>query len=449
MIKEKKELNPLIIQNKYKQIDTSIHPFYLTLNITNECNLRCKYCYIKKQPEYMSFDIAKKSIDFIYKNLSALRQKHNEILNDYKGFIYFFGGEPLLNYTLIQEIVDYVENTYPNSFNFAIVTNGLLLTNNICQFLKDHDFQVKISYDGFLSTERVDKYKQNVNNLIIERIKLLLQYIPEAIVRGTITKDNLPHWFDTYLEYEELGFQSCSFDFEYYTDWTNSYNIIKDELEKFKKYYEYNFLSNEYPKLEFPLINDTLNELIRKDLTDILDLKDYNKNPLGICNHCGFGLEMISVDINGNIYPCHEYPGYETTHCIGNINTGIDYNLIKQYQKELCNIEDNFIKTRTCENKDCLILKYNIDCNYLSCPAQVLRTQQIDLLNCIVKNHCIKLVLEMTKELFMSQNETFDNYLNEFSYYIILKDIVSQSDKEVRQQFIEYYKPGIELTLIH
>jgi len=135
-----------------------------------------------------------------------------------------------------------------------------------------------------------------------------------------------------FLDYERLGFLNCNFDFEYFTNWEDEQliNKIYIELEKFKKYYLYKFYSNEYPMLHFDIFDSCLNGMIRKELYDILQFENYNKNPLGICNHCGFGLESICVDYKGDIFPCHESPTVDSELCIGNIGTKIDYEKLKR-----------------------------------------------------------------------------------------------------------------------
>lgn len=396
----------------------------------------------------MPFIIGQKSVDFIYQKLQNLRKKYKELnINDYKCRIYFFGGEPLLNFKVIKQIVEYAETTYPNCFYYEMVTNGLLLTDEICQFLQKYNFIMKISYDGNHSTERIDKYNQNMNEKIISAIKLLLKYFPEAEVRGTITAKNIIYWFDTFFEYEKLGFQQCSFDFEYFTNWEdkNLKEKIIRELDKFKDYYLYKCYLKEDISLHFPLFDTCINELIRKELTDILDVHDYVKNPLGICNHCGFGLEMISVDYKGDIFPCHESPTADKEYCIGNIGTTIDYKKIQQLQKKLCNYEDVFISQRKCDTEDCLIYKNNIDCEYLSCPMQVLRTSEINKLNCFIKNYCLQIIINISKELFENQNIVYYKYLNNFPYYNILSEIVRQTDPKVKEFLINIYKRQIQL----
>lgn len=412
--------------------------------VTNDCNLKCKYCYVKKERQYMTFPIAQKAIDSAYEKLLNLRKEFpdTDFIQNRTGYIYFFGGEPLLNYKLIKQVIEYTDTTYSQEFQYGLVTNGLLLTKEMCEFFQQHKVNIKISYDGHFSTERVDKYNQNSVYAVEDQIKMLLQYQPGALVRGTLTKNNIEHWFDTFLDYEKLGFQRCSFDFEYYTNWESEelINKIYAELEKFKKYYLYKFYNNEYPILHFQTFDYCLHGMIRKELGDILNFTNYHKNPLGICNHCGFGLEAICIDYKGDIYPCHESPTVDKDFCIGNVDTSIDYDKLQKLQKQLCDHEDNFLFFRKCNEDDCLIYKNNMDCEYLSCPAQVLRTKQITKLHCLIKNYCLQIVTQISEELFNNNILLYDNYIKELYCYVILEDIMRQKDPAAQQYLIQEYR---------
>ena len=412
--------------------------------VTNDCNLRCKYCYVNKERQYMPFPIAQKAVDITHEKLMNLHKEFPtlDFIQQKTGYIYFFGGEPLLNYPVIKQTVEYAEKTYPNDFHYGLVTNGMLLTKEMCEFFQKYKVNIKISYDGDFSTERVDKYNKNSAPIVKERIKMLLDYQPGALVRGTITAANIDHWFDTFLEYEKLGFQRCSFDFEYFTNWEQDDLISKiyAELEKFKKYYLYKFYSNEYPILHFDTFDYCISGIIKKELANILGFDNYNKNPLGICNHCGFGLEALCVDYKGDIFPCHESPTVDPQLCLGNVSTKIDYHKLERLQAQLCNLEDKFIKSRKCDNEDCLIFKNSMDCEYLSCPVQVIRTQKVTKLHCLIKNYCLNIIQEISQQLFDDKIILYDNYIKECPFYVILEDIMQQKDPKTRQAFIQEYK---------
>jgi uncharacterized protein len=129
---------------KYEFANTS----QLLFETTNACNLKCEYCaygelynnYGTRERDFLTFPKAKNLIDF-YINLSSLLKSHNKKLS-----IGFYGGEPLLNFKLIQEVIDYVDNIIPDC-KFSMTTNGTLL-NKYIDYIVEKKFNLLISLDG-------------------------------------------------------------------------------------------------------------------------------------------------------------------------------------------------------------------------------------------------------------------------------------------------------------
>jgi len=118
----------------------------LILCVTEQCNLRCRYCIFSGSykyqrthtPRWMSFDVAKKAVDLFVRCSS---QSEFPALG-------FYGGEPLLAFSLIEQVVEYVNAKYKNKLSFHITTNGTLLTSDVTQFLVQNNFNIVISLDG-------------------------------------------------------------------------------------------------------------------------------------------------------------------------------------------------------------------------------------------------------------------------------------------------------------
>jgi uncharacterized protein len=130
---------------------------YMLLNITEDCNLRCKYCIysgnFQNQRTYtknnMKLEIALKAIDFFLKKSEASESRT----------IGFYGGEPLLNFDTIKQVVEYA-NQKCDKMQYTITTNGTLLTEKIIDFFKENNFKVGISLDGY--QELHDRYRVDV-----------------------------------------------------------------------------------------------------------------------------------------------------------------------------------------------------------------------------------------------------------------------------------------------
>ena len=125
-------------------------PIIACLNVTNQCNLKCRYCFVNQNPERMSFETATMAVTYLYKNLTAQREKTGN--PQLKGTINFFGGEPLLEWPLIKQLTEWIEENYTDCFNLGITTNGTLLSEQIIDFLYEHKITPLLSMDGDYET---------------------------------------------------------------------------------------------------------------------------------------------------------------------------------------------------------------------------------------------------------------------------------------------------------
>lgn len=108
--------------------------------VTEDCNFNCRYCYQSRKADYMPWETARSALDFFLPYLER------------NGLIYFFGGEPLLAFDLIRNLVIYLESrgrSFPKSYRFALATNGSLIDDRVLDFLEAHRFLVEVSFDGF------------------------------------------------------------------------------------------------------------------------------------------------------------------------------------------------------------------------------------------------------------------------------------------------------------
>ena len=144
--------------------------YTLSLEIINKCNLNCKYCYLgEKKNTYMSIDVAKKSVEIALHE--ALKQYDKTLL------IYFIGGEPLMAFSLMKDITDYVNKRCKETelkSMFSTTINGTLLTDEITDFFIKHKFDLKLSLDGPESVHDLNRkdyaekgsFKKIIENLV-------------------------------------------------------------------------------------------------------------------------------------------------------------------------------------------------------------------------------------------------------------------------------------------
>lgn len=167
----------------------------LILEVTTKCNFRCRYCcysdFYKDNRTHgltnMSWETAKKAIDYYISNF-YLVYKRNPLL---PATIGFYGGEPLINFRLIQKIVEYLKSTYKYNVNYNITVNGSLFTKEVQDFLVEHNFAILVSLDGDKQTHDRNRVKIDGTGTFDEIIKNL-----------KIFKENHPH-------YHKFGISGC------------------------------------------------------------------------------------------------------------------------------------------------------------------------------------------------------------------------------------------------
>lgn len=310
----------------------------LVLNITNKCNLHCTYCYEPEEAKYgpaavqMDLETAQASIDFLWQRAGKSREVN----------VIFFGGEALLNFPLMRQIVTYAQAKARASgkiVHFSLTTNGTLLTDEIIDFFQAHRFGLTISIDGpkdlhdkrrsFLTArgERKGSYE-----MILPRIRrLLARYTARPVVaRVTLTKGTIEivriyeHLTD--LGFFEVGFApvTAASGAAYGLEPVDLRHVL-DGFRELGARYVARALRNQYTGFS------NLSAL----LTDI----HQGTNKLF---PCGAGLGLLGVDGNGDVYLCHRFPGIEE-HKYGNVAEGLQYDRLNAFingahigQKPVC-----------------------------------------------------------------------------------------------------------------
>lgn len=274
----------------------------MCLHIAHDCNLRCEYCFAStgdfgEGRKLMDFETGKRAIDFLIEK--SADRKFLELD--------FFGGEPLMNFEVVKQIVEYArsrEAEYGKKFRFTITTNGMLLTEDKMQFINDEMSNVVLSIDG--RREVNDRMRKRVDGTgcydrIMENFK---KFVPmrgdkDYYVRGTYTKYNLDFSNDVMHLYD-MGFDQISVE-PVMADSKEPYAITEGDLAKIFKEYE------------------ILAEMIKKiqDEGRFINffhfMLDLDQGPCAIkrLRGCGCGNEYVAITPDGDIYPCHQFVGIE------------------------------------------------------------------------------------------------------------------------------------------
>lgn len=293
----------------------------MCLLIAMDCNLRCEYCFAGtgdygEGRALMSFDTAKKAIDFLLEN-----SKDRENLE-----VDFFGGEPTMNWQVLKDTVAYArskEKEYKKNFRFTVTTNGLLLDDDKIDYINKEMNNVVLSIDGRKEVNdrmrhRVDgsgchdKIIKNFKNLVAKRGD------KEYYVRGTYTKYNLDFSNDVMHFYDE-GFDQVSVE-PVVTDPKMPYAIHEDDLEQIGK---------EYDNLALKLMDIEKKGGFCNFFHFMIDL---DQGPCAIkrLRGCGCGNEYVAISTDGDIFPCHQFVGHDEWK-MGNLYDGSFNNEMKDY----------------------------------------------------------------------------------------------------------------------
>lgn len=276
-----------------------------TLAITQRCNLACDYCYIVKNKTLMSVSTAKKIIDFIFEYTPK-----NEKID-----IGFFGGEPLLEFELIQEITRIIQNHKyydPDRTVLSIATNGTIFSNKIADFLMEKKMVICISCDGPPFIQDASRHfpdKRKSSGLVEENIRKALKIFPLIPVNAVYSPENVQYLPDVVDYMSSLGVKNIYLNPNICARWTKKDSdmlphIYKNIGMKYMDYYRQG-----KPKF-INLIDNKIVVILRGGY-----------KPL---ERCRMGNGEFAFGPSGNIYPCERLIGNDDgkTHCLGNINDG-------------------------------------------------------------------------------------------------------------------------------
>lgn len=299
----------------------------LCLHIAHDCNLACKYCFAE-EGEYhgrraiMSYEVGKKALDFLVRNSG----------NRVNLEVDFFGGEPLMNWQVVKDLVAYgrsLEEPFHKKFRFTLTTNGVLLNDEIMEFANREMANIVLSIDGrkevhdFMRPHRGGQgsYDEIVPKYIkVAESRGQMNYY----VRGTFTRHNLDFSKDV-LHLADLGFKQISVE-----------PVVADEKEDYA-----------IRKEDIPVILEQYDELAKEIIKRKKEGKGFNFFHFmidlegGPCvakrlSGCGSGTEYLAVTPWGDFYPCHQFVGMER-FLMGNVDEGIVNTAIRDEFKN-CNV---------------------------------------------------------------------------------------------------------------
>lgn len=272
----------------------------LCLHISHDCNLRCKYCFASTgnfggERTMMSSEVGKKAIDFLIEKSKNRRNLEVD----------FFGGEPLMNFDVVKEIVEYgrsKEKECGKNFRFTLTTNGLLLNEENIKYINENMQNIVLSIDG--RKEINDKMRLRVDGTgcyesIMPKFKHVAQLRKQDnyYVRGTFTRENLDFSEDV-IHLADEGFEQISVE-PVVAAKDSGLDLREEDLPK---------LFEEYKKLAREFVRRRKEG---KGFNFFHFMIDLTQGPCIIkrLSGCGSGHEYLAVTPEGDIYPCHQFVG--------------------------------------------------------------------------------------------------------------------------------------------
>lgn len=305
----------------------------LCLHIAHDCNLACRYCFAE-EGEYhgrralMSYETGKQALDFLIANSGSRRNLEVD----------FFGGEPLMNWDVVKQLVAYgreQEKLHDKHFRFTLTTNGVLLNDEIMEFANNEMDNVVLSIDGRKEVhDRMRPFRKGAGSydLIVPKFQKFAEsrHQDKYYVRGTYTHFNTDFSKDV-LHLADLGFKQISVE-PVVAQPTDEYALKESDLP---------VLFDEYDRLAAEMVK---RNKAGNGFNFFHFMIDLNGGPCVAkrLSGCGSGTEYLAVTPWGDLYPCHQFVGQDD-FLMGNVDDGIvkpeiadDFRSCNVYSKDKC-----------------------------------------------------------------------------------------------------------------
>ncbi len=375
--------------------------YTLALNVTQQCNLRCKYCYVENpgsQP-VMNDKTARKAVDFITK------------CDDIDGFgISFYGGEPLLNFPVIQSAIEYAskvgeEKGFPE-VTYHVVTNGTLLTDEMIDFFTDFKIDVMLSIDGpakIHDAMRVTPDGKGTHAVVSAALQKLIEAKGKhkISVSGVIT--NKGRLKDVYQYFSQFPLRDIKLSYVRYLDETEEQKYALSDAEKTQYMEDMREIASECLNLLLKGVRPSYYNFENK----ILQLWKHTKKDY----FCPAGVRRFGIAPGGEIYPCGpaadlgEFP-------LGTLDTGLDQKKVDAWVAH-----SSFANRKECN--PCWARSLCIG----GCPLQLLR--DLDEKRCEISQHSTRLAIALYAAVKEQNEMLFASFVDE-EFLSKVKDMLQQ-----------------------
>ena len=292
----------------------------LCLHVAHTCNLNCAYCFASQgrfhgERALMPFDVGRQALDFLMDHSGSRRNLEVD----------FFGGEPLMNWQVVKDLVAYarsVEEARGKHFRFTLTTNGMLIDDEVIDFCNREMSNVVLSLDGRRETHdrlRVDYAGNGSYDRIVPKFQKLVAARggKNYYIRGTFTHAN-PDFTKDLLHMADLGFTELSMEPVVCAP-DDPAALTPADIETVK---------GEYERLAVEMLR---REREGRPITFYHYMLDLSEGP---CIYkrifgCGSGTEYMAVTPWGDLYPCHQFVG-DAQYCLGDVWKGVENTALRE-----------------------------------------------------------------------------------------------------------------------
>ena len=319
------------------------------LNVTEACNLNCRYCFTEHHPHMMSLEVAKDAAIWLHENaILATQITGNPVIPT----IGFFGGEPTLCWdSVIVPLVEWIEEL-EWQFNFGITSNCVLMDKEKVDFLCEHKIGLLLSMDGDQPTQDYNRpLKNNLGHegsfkLVSKNLPYIVEKMPDTTFRATIIPDTAKYLFDNIMYACDAGFETIFAIINELEEWNEeAREVLETEIQKYAVYV-IDACRREKQFIRLRPFEQAIQKIINmyKHETTICSTCLSCGEKIGPADgsRCGTGDGYGSINYKGDIFACQEVAsrqGEKDIFYIGNIYTGID-------ETRLLNLRDKFLNRK-------------------------------------------------------------------------------------------------------
>lgn len=321
-------------------------PISAIINVTDECNLRCKYCFTHPHPQHMKLETGKAAVQWLVDNY----EKRPDEMKDHIS-INFFGGEPMLRYEefmvpLMEWADENVHLSGGHQIMWGMTTNATLLNTERIRYLAMRkDFRILLSCDGDAETQNMQRRTVDDKDsfaAVEKNFDALLRYFPDITFRSTVTPESVHLLFENYMYARSRGFVNYFFMPNCREPWSmEAIQELGYQMSNIAWVMYQDIINQERPPLKWNDILAYMSKYIINEKTVTIG-----------CDHCGFGCSSVGITTNGHITGCQERNTYDENDLfvIGDLDNGINKDKHMELLATIDGKEHRFNVNLDCEN---------------------------------------------------------------------------------------------------